>query len=175
LSERQASQAASDAAFTAAVSFVIDTLEGGGVRTVDRGGVTRYGIAQRFHPGVDVEHLTRDEAVAIYRAEYWTPMRCDDLPPAVAFLAFDMAVNPGPSRAVAMLQAELRVEPDGVIGPDTLDAARRAARTELLVGLTARRLEHYRQVVLRHPPEVVNLNGWFRRAGRALVYASRLA
>jgi lysozyme family protein len=172
-SSNQVSEPQHDA-FREAVAFTL-TLEGSdGEITQDRGGWTRWGIAERYHPGVDVRSLSMAEAVEIYRREYWMPLRCGEMPPAVGFLVFDCAVNPGQGRAVAMLQAELRVEPDGVIGPDTLDAARRAPRTELLVGLTARRIEHYRQEVLRRPPQIENLNGWFRRSGRALVYAARL-
>jgi len=160
--------------FSLAVGYVIDRLEGGGTIEHDAGGWTRWGIAERYHPGIDVRSLSRNGAEAIYRAEYWTPLRCGDMPPSVGFLAFDCAVNPGTGAAVLFLQSELGVERDGVVGPDTLDAARSAARKELLIGLTARRLDYYRQDVLRHPPQVVNLDGWTRRSLRSLLFAQGL-
>ena len=33
------------------------------------GGVTKFGIAQKQHPGVDAANLTRDGSLAIYQAE----------------------------------------------------------------------------------------------------------
>ena len=45
----------------------------------DPGGLTRWGISQIAHPSVDVRHLTREGAAAIYRAEYWEPLQCDEM------------------------------------------------------------------------------------------------
>ncbi len=163
--------------FPAAVAFVIDQLEGGGKLTTDEyGGLTRWGIASKWHPGVDVEHLTLEGAEAIYRVSYWDRLRCGEMPPAIGFLVFDMAVNVpgGPLKAVQLLQRQLLVEQDGVVGPDTLDAAKRAPRTELVCRLTERRLREYHDETQRHPPQRKYLNGWFYRATKAAVYAGRL-
>ncbi len=150
--------------FEDAVAFTIDVLEGGGQIVRDDGGVTRWGIAQKYHPDVDVELLTRQGAIAIYRAEYWDHLRCDDLPPWVRDVVFDMGVNPGQGHAVDMLQEELRVERDGVIGPDTLAAARRAAPMRLVEGLTARRILYYFGQTMTYPYKLQWINGWIRRS-----------
>lgn len=163
-----------DVVFPPTVAFVIDQLEGGDRLVVDAGGATRWGIAQKFHPGINVSTLTRDQAIAVYRSEYWDRLRCGEMPAAVGVLAFDMAVNPGPGLAVDLLQAELRVEVDGVVGPDTLDACRYAQRGELIAGLNARRIAHYYDVVRRDPDRGPYLDGWVRRSGRMLIWAARL-
>lgn len=168
-------QQSAESRFRIAVDIVIDRFEGGSVLVHDDGGATRYGIAQRFNPDLDVEHLTREAAVERYRERYYDALRCGEMTPGVGFLVFDMAVNTGPVRAVDMLQAELRVEQDGVVGPDTLDASRRAPVLELIAGLTQRRVLWYVEECQRRPYKRKWLNGWLRRAHRGAVYATRLS
>ena len=60
----------------------------------DPGGTTKFGISKRYHPDVDVENLTLQEAEEIYRKEYWNPvakMKDDQFD----MVAFECAVNPG--------------------------------------------------------------------------------
>ncbi|MFM9848759.1 MAG: TIGR02594 family protein [Hyphomicrobiaceae bacterium] len=65
------------------------------------------------------DRLVRD----IYLTRYWRPARCPDLPPPLALMHFDAAVNQGVSGAARMLQEALGVDIDGEIGPITLGAA----------------------------------------------------
>lgn len=100
----------------------------------DNGGPTQYGItiatlrAWRGHPVTreDVQNLTRKEANAIFASWYWQPVRADDLPPGVDLVAFDFAVNSGPTRAARFLQRALGVEQDGIVGKGTIIAAKGA-------------------------------------------------
>jgi lysozyme family protein len=85
---------------------------------------TKYGISAASYPTVDIAGLSLEDARAIYRRDYWDRVHGDNLPPALALLAFDAAVNSGPDRAVRWLQSALKVGVDGVIGPLTLAAAR---------------------------------------------------
>jgi uncharacterized protein (TIGR02594 family) len=66
------------------------------------------------------DRLVRD----IYLTRYWRPARCPDMPPSLALMHFDAAVNQGVSGAARMLQQALAVDIDGEIGPITLGAAR---------------------------------------------------
>jgi lysozyme family protein len=83
---------------------------------------TKFGISAAAYPTLDIEHLTLDDARAIYRRDYWERVRGDDLPPPLALLAFDAAVNNGVDRAARWLQAAVGVAEDGMIGPATLAA-----------------------------------------------------
>ena len=60
----------------------------------DPGGPTKYGIAGKYHPGVDIEHLTLEQAKEIYIKEYWIPAGCDDAPFPMDICMFDSQVNP---------------------------------------------------------------------------------
>ena len=98
----------------------------------DPGGETNYGIAARYHPGVDIKNLTPDGAVAIYKAEYWPAVRGGELPQAIAWQLLDFSVHSGPGPAIKGLQDALRVTRDGVLGPKTIAAATGAAGPALV-------------------------------------------
>ncbi len=87
-------------------------------RGVCRG--TKYGIAASAHPDLDIPGLTLEQAQSIYRKSYWSPLQADALPPPLALLVFDAAVNCGVSRAASWLQTAAGCHVDGAIGPETL-------------------------------------------------------
>lgn len=97
----------------------------------DPGGATNMGITigtlsqwrGRKVTKAEVKALTKDEAARIYAARYWKPVCGDDLPDGLDLLAFDGAVNSGPSRGAKWLQQALGVTADGKIGPKTIAAA----------------------------------------------------
>lgn len=86
--------------FQKSVDFVIDELEGGGRLTTDSGGITRWGISSRAHPGLDVPSLTRERATEIYESEYWIPAGCQNFVWPLNLVLFDTAVNQGVAVAV---------------------------------------------------------------------------
>lgn len=66
------------------------------------GGITKYGIAQKFHPDVDVQNLTIDGAMAIYSDEYYENIGLQDLSFKLAIFLFDTAVNQGVAIALKL-------------------------------------------------------------------------
>jgi len=122
----------------------------------DPGGATNLGITRKTLarwrqvspwwalPKSAVQQLQRAEAARIYRALYWDASRAGQLPAGLDLALFDFAVNSGPARAVATLQAELGVQTDGIIGPLTLAAigshVARAGAAGLIGALCDRRL-----------------------------------
>ncbi|WP_170326733.1 glycoside hydrolase family 108 protein [Ruegeria arenilitoris] len=97
----------------------------------DPGGATKYGITigsladfrRRTTTEQDVKNLTIAEAGRIYRKGYWNPIKGDELPQGLDLVAYDGAVNSGPSRGAKWLQKGLGVAADGKIGRETLGAA----------------------------------------------------
>lgn len=107
----------------------------------DPGGETMWGVTRRValqegYTG-DMRHLPRDTAKAIYRKRYWDAVRADELPPAMRYPVFDAAVNSGVTQAVKWLQRAVDVQDDGLIGPLTLSAAKKAdfLAVPLMLGL----------------------------------------
>jgi lysozyme family protein len=162
------------ASFGVAVRWVIDVAEGGSRLITDQGGRTRYGISQRAYPGEDIEHLTRERAVGLYLRDYWAPVQGDALPGALALVVFDAAVNQGVQRAVRLLQLCLGVEADGIVGPETLGAARREPGPELVARYLVARLQEYAGLA-RAWPEIhgASLHGWNMRLFRLALEAGK--
>ncbi|MEY4402177.1 MAG: hypothetical protein RIR91_212 [Verrucomicrobiota bacterium] len=128
--------------FLRAVAAILEA-EGGDTITDDPddpGGLTRWGISQRSYPDLDIANLTKDDAVEIYYRDFWLPVRGDELPPKLALVVFDCAVNQGVQVAARLLQKACDVVQDGRIGPQTLKAARRA---DALARFTAARAIRY--------------------------------
>ncbi len=104
--------------------FVKEILihEGGYVNDpTDRGGETKYGIAKRSYPKLDIKNLTLSQASEIYYRDYWVKASCNHLPDHLQLIHFDSAVNHGVSRANKLLQKAIGdITVDGVIGRQTL-------------------------------------------------------
>lgn len=108
----------------------------------DPGGETNWGISKRAYPNVDIKSLTKEAAKTIYRRDYWTPVRADELPDSVRFDVFDAAVNHGVLQSAKWLQRAAGAQPDGVIGAQTVASAR-AAGPQLAAHFNGYRLQFY--------------------------------
>ncbi len=60
---------------------------------------THWGISAAAYPQIDIHALTQAQAGEIYRRDYWDRAGCGRLPPPLALLVFDAAVNNGVGRA----------------------------------------------------------------------------
>lgn len=135
----------------------------------DPGGETKFGIAKRSYPSVDIKALTREDAVAIYERDFWQRVQGDKLPRAFAFQALDAAVNHGIGNAVRWMQRAAGVADDGVIGPATLAAVGRTDPADLVLSFNAERLEFYAKLQTFDTFG----RGWARRVAGNLRYAAK--
>lgn len=108
----------------------------------DPGGATNQGVTQRVYDDYrktmglraqPVRLLSNAERDAIYRMRYWALIKGDSLPAGVSYVVFDGAVNSGVSQSVKWLQRALGVPADGVIGPQTINAAKSHENHDALV------------------------------------------
>lgn len=76
----------------------------------DPGGETKYGIAARYHPDVDIKNLTLEGACDIYLNDYWRPAMCHTLMYPDSLVVFDTAVNLGPERALKFVGDEFNYD-----------------------------------------------------------------
>ena len=104
---------------------------------------TKYGIAAHAYPTLDIRNLTRDQAKAIYKRDYWDKVQGDKLPVGVDFQTFDAAVNHGIRKAVELLQRSAGATADGVIGPKTMAAVASADPRHLVFMYLRHRLDYY--------------------------------
>lgn len=143
----------------------------------DAGGTTKWGIDARSHPGVDIDALTHDQAVAIYYADYWLKSHAEELPIGVGEVIFDIRVNGG--NGIRWLQEALThigipCSADGIWGPATKKAAQHAG-TDALAVLCKRREQYFRAIVDAHPGQDKFLGGWLARAADCKAFAVALA
>jgi lysozyme family protein len=133
---------------------------------------TNFGISAAQYPTLDIEHLTESQAIQIYRREYWDACRCDDLPPALAVMVFDAAVQHGAGNrqddSPAMLQRAIGSIPDGKIGPKTIEAAQKIDTKKALRNLFVERAIHYSN----NRNWTIYKQGWMKRLGDVMIYAA---
>jgi lysozyme family protein len=132
------------ALFEIAFAMVLEH-EGGYVNDpYDPGGETIYGLSRNYHPEAWANGKPSiEQAKMIYKRDYWDSCRCDKLPPPLALMVFDSAINQGPQQAIRFLQRALNVEDDGIIGPKTLKAAQNSNTFIALAVLASQRIKHY--------------------------------
>lgn len=130
----------------------------------DKGGVTKYGIAQAANPEVNVESLTLEGAKKIYFSKYWVQSKCDKITNLISVIHFDTAINMGVNAAAKMLQNAIGVKADGVIGPVTLSAIN-SHKNPLVVcqKYLELRQARYDTIVKNNPSQKVFANGWRNR------------
>jgi lysozyme family protein len=178
--------------FHAALEHVLRQEGGWSDHPKDPGGATYKGITLKLYrefkrnPAITKEQLRRitaEDVYAIYHDLYWRNIRGDELPAGVDLEIFDAAVNSGVKTAGLMLQRAIGqfspfdIKKDGVIGSQTIAAARGIVPERLLDEIGARRIVYYG--LLR--TFVTFGLGWARRktsigrAAYALVVAGRLA
>ena len=174
--------------FSPAFQFVMqheDAARSGKV-TVDAGGRTRFGIAEKFHPDLPGEFFTGPAedalkvAEEIMRRDYWDRMRLSEIASQnLANKLFDMAVNMGVHQAGVYAQravngllagrapasgAALRLVEDGVIGERTLSAINAVDPIALHQLLCELSRQHYRHIASINPAQAANVQGWLKRA-----------
>jgi hypothetical protein len=140
---RGGSRGSVEEGFSGAMDFLWEA-EGSALVADDNGaGRARYGITERSHPDAWRDgDVSREEAERIYREEYWDAIGADDLPPDLAMVAFDAAVNGGVGHARQL------IEQSGGDVRRMLDLRR----------------QHYRRLADQNPGRYGDdLNGWMNR------------
>lgn len=148
---------------------IIFEVEGYDKVIVDSGGLTKWGISQRAYPDLDIRALTKADAAALYRRDYWDAVKGDELPWPLSCYVFDAAVNHGADPARRMLQKALGgLRTDGIIGRRTLARVREADLDETCALFMAQRCLRYSGT--RHFDRYGY--GWFARLFRVVRKAS---
>jgi lysozyme family protein len=151
--------------FEEIIEYVLEH-EGGYVNDpTDRGGETNFGITKRFYPKVDIKNLTKEQAKKIYHQDYWRPAKCDDIPPRLRHIYFDMCVNFGRSGAVKVLQRAANAKGaglivDGKIGPKTINSLETVRNARI----RSYRVLKFAKIVLEKPEQEKFWYGWYNRA-----------
>lgn len=136
---------------------------------------TKYGIAARYFPDLDIKNLTKDDARAIYHLKWWRRMNlariCNE---ELVLHILDHGINSNKRIAIRMIQRIVEVDPDGVIGNITTGAINNWKPYTKVIegyGLLNGIIEHYKYArhlhyadqVRKYPYKRKYLKGWLNR------------
>ena len=139
---------------------------------------TRYGIAARYFPLLDIKNLSEQDAKEIYYKHFWKPMNLEGINDENLVLhVFDHGVNAGKRTSIRMLQRIIEVKVDGICGPKTTTVANTLVLRQkvihgygLLRSLTDyfiyERKRYYADLTMRRPVTKKYLHGWYNRVNR---------
>lgn len=176
--------------FDRAINFTLrDDIEGGlSTDPRDAGnnswsGATNMGVTQapydeyRHIKGLapqSVKHITKEEAIELYKILYWRRSGCENLPERLSVAHFDWAVNSGAAGAIWTLQEVVGLVPDGGFGPITLKGVRDFLATRGEDALIAAYLKHRERAYRNDPSADVYLEGWLNRLAALREYLALL-
>jgi lysozyme family protein len=152
--KQQARQNIMNKNFDKCLSMLLEH-EGGYVNhPSDPGGMTNMGITKRTYDDFydtditeeGMRQLSTADVEPIYKQNYWLKCQCHELPSGVDWAVFDWAVNSGPARAAKALQRAVGASTDGVIGPQTLAAAKAVDRINIINRMAMYREQFYRSL-----------------------------
>ncbi len=107
---------------------------------------TKWGVSAASYPDLDISSLTQADAKAIYLRDYILPLHLDRLRAGVAFQVFDFVINSGGYGAISRLQGIVGTATDGKIGDKTVAALQKKSETDLVMVLTAARIDFIRRL-----------------------------
>jgi lysozyme family protein len=150
----------------------------GKVFTDSNGARVRYGINEKYHPGLEEYYTTmpNDKALQFakiqYQVWYWSPLNGIMMPDqTVANKAFDQSVPMGVVQSAKCLQRAInlcrteQLEVDGHVGHLTIAALIELNGSLDLMDHYKDELEHtYQAIVAVHPEDQPLLKGWVNRA-----------
>ena len=159
--------------------------EGGYVNDPDDpGGETYKGVARKIHskwdgwttidmlkrqPGfpanLERDADLREQLGEFYLANFWNKLKGDEINnQEVANSIFDFGVNAGAATSAALAQMVVGSDPDGVIGPNSLEAINRFNPEHFLAAFTVAKIARYVNIVKKRPTSRKFFYGWVIRA-----------
>ena len=137
----------------------------------DPGGETKYGISKLSYPHLDIAGLTREQAIEIYRQDWWEKYQYGKIENLkVATKVFDLSVNMGPAQAHMILQGAVNfvidsgLKVDGILGPKTFAATNAANPAKVLQVIRYKAAEYYHSLARKRKESREFLLGWLNRA-----------
>jgi lysozyme family protein len=154
----------------------------------DPGGETYKGVARRHNPkwpgwvpidlaklkpnfprGLEDDKELQNLVVILYRKTYWDKVMGDKFcHQAVVESVFDFAVNAGPRTSIKLAQIAVGTEPDGVLGPKTLQALNSTEERFFLLVFAIAKIARYVRVCKKRPKSRKYFFGWVIRTLEAL-------
>ena len=149
----------------------------------DRGGRTNFGVTQGTYnrwrdskklPRQDVFKITKDEAMQLYKKNFWGIIGGDKLPQKTAMALMSFALTDGPEDSVRLVQRMLKIPATGYMGPATLEKINKLVKKYGDEGFANKVLN--RQIIRYKNDEQADIygRGWVNRANKVRTRISKL-
>lgn len=155
--------------FELAFKLVIEN-EGGLVDDKDdRGSTTKFGISQKAYPNEDIVNLTLERAKQLYKQDYWTPIKGDNIySQIIAESIFDFGVNAGVRTSIKLAQKVVGAKDDGIIGENTIAMINSFNEEKFIPLFAIEKIKRYRDICLNKPDQKKFFFGWTVRTLKGL-------
>lgn len=111
----------------------------------DPGGETNFGISKRTYPHLDIKNLTKEQAIALYKLDWWDKYGFEYLEDEqLVAKYFDLAVNMGFSAANKLYLAAMN-------------------ESDPYIALLHQAALRYARICKKDPAKLVFLEGWLNR------------
>jgi lysozyme family protein len=168
-----------------AITFVLrleDSTLSGAITKLsgDTGGMTRFGLAIRFHPELIqsgyFSNMDNSDAFTVavqtyqnvYASRLAIPLLADQ---RIANSTLSMAVVASPAEAVKLLQGSVGLDAehiDGLMGPRTITMVNNQPPLALLNMFVMAQIKYFEKLAAEYPADEMFINGWRNRANKAL-------
>lgn len=124
-----------------------------------QGGCSNYGITLKTYSDwigrqascSELKNMPRGNATAIYKENYWAPVKGDQIKSqAVALAIFDQGVNRGPGSIIKQVQRVLQIYPSGNMDAPTLERLNNYPADKFLEAFLKESREQYDRIAHRN-------------------------
>lgn len=123
------------------------------------------GVPDSSLTSADVKSLTIEEAVRIYKQNYWDTARIDEVSDKIKELFFDTHVNGGASNVArrALNAMGYQISMNGGINTALINAMNSVNQNQLYDAMVKARVQRYYSIVKTNPKLASYINGWLNR------------
>ncbi|MGL5039999.1 MAG: glycosyl hydrolase 108 family protein [Aeromonas sp.] len=129
---------------------------------------TKWGVSAMSYPYLDIKNLTKDEAKAIFKKDWWDKYNMDAACSVMQYQLIDAIYNHGGKNAIKILQKAIGTDADGISGPKTIAAYKAIPTDDLALLFLAARLEFFTNISTWGTFG----KGWSRRVAECLRFAA---
>ena len=117
-----------------------------------------------FPANLEKNSELQEEVSRFYQVNYWDALCADSIEnQLVADSIFDFGVNAGVRTSASLAQLVVEADPDGVIGPTTLDKLNAFDPDHFLAAFTVAKIARYISIVKKRPESRKYFYGWICR------------
>lgn len=155
--------------FETAIEVILNNEGGLSNNPNDRGGMTKFGISKASYPHINIEKLTKEEAIKIYRKDFWDKFKLERIKDQeVLNKVFNMCVLMGKARATLLFESTLiklgfNIPKDGILDDEMIHIINNYNSGTLIAKYKEELKKFIDRIVETNPSQKVFYKGWMNR------------